>query len=49
MGTLHEDVCTFVMFFSVLVTMRNFSKKKNLEDFKTHIIFNKTFRQLCHL
>jgi hypothetical protein len=48
-GTLGEDVCKFVISFSILVTMRNFSEKKDVEKIKTHVIFNNIFSDNCAL
>jgi len=40
MGTLHEDICTFMIIFcSIHVKMRNFKKKIGRENQNTHFIF----------
>jgi len=39
-GTLHEDLCTFMIISrSVLPRMRNFSDK-TVEEIKTHVMFS---------
>jgi hypothetical protein len=51
-GTLHEDVCTFMIIsHSVLLTRRmgNVSDKCCRETRKTHFMFNNFFRKSCHL
>jgi hypothetical protein len=43
-GTLLEDLCTFVIvFYSVLLGMRNVSGKIHRENPNTHFVFNNFF------
>jgi len=51
MGTVHEDICLFVIIsHSVLVRMRNLPDRV-VEKINTHFIFDKFFffRKSCHL
>jgi hypothetical protein len=38
MGTLHEDVCTFMISRSILPKMRNVSEQSCLEETKAHML-----------
>jgi hypothetical protein len=49
-GTLHEDLCTFVIISrSILVRTINVSDKSCTENQNTHFMFNNFFRKSCHL
>jgi hypothetical protein len=51
-GTLHEDLCTFMIISRwILLRMRNISDKSFTENQNTHFIFNNFFRKsyrLCY-
>jgi len=48
MGTVHEDLCTFMIIsHSVLLRMRNVSDKHLGESQNTHFVFNNFFSENC--
>jgi len=50
MGTLYDDLCTFVITFcSVHLRMRNVSGKRCRENQNTHFVFNKLFLKIMPL
>jgi hypothetical protein len=49
-GTLHEDLCTFMIISCwILLRMRNVSDKSYRENQNTHFMFNKFSRKSCRL
>jgi hypothetical protein len=47
MGTLHEDVCTFMkVSHSVLLRMKNISDKSYGENQSIHFMFNNSFLKI---
>ena len=47
MGTLHEDLCTFMIIsHSFLLRMRNVSDKRLRESQNTHFMFNNFFLKI---
>jgi hypothetical protein len=49
MGTLHEDLYTFVISCSVLLRMRNVSDESCRENQNTHFLFNNFFLKVVLL
>jgi hypothetical protein len=49
-GTLHEDLCTFMITSRwILLRMRNISDKTCWQNQNTHFTFNNVFRKSCRL
>jgi hypothetical protein len=50
MGTLHEDICTFMVIFCwILVRMKTLSDKSCTENQNTHFMFKEFFQESCCL
>jgi len=50
MGTLHEDLCTFMITFRwIILRIRDVSDRSFRENQNTHFMFNNFIRKLCHL
>jgi len=49
-GTLHEDLCTFMMVsHSVLLMMRNISFENCTENQNIHLMFSNFSQKSCHV
>jgi len=49
MGTLHEDLCTFMMVSHSVLKMRNISFENCRENQNIHLMFSNFSQKSCHL